>query len=134
MQVRLHSRRFLAGFRPTPWDGLAFALIFGLLLLFGHGVREAWQPLAILQAEPVSLDPANLPAYALYTIAPETVAKFGSRKLAWTIPFVAMGLWRYFHLVYRREEGGRPERVLLTDPAMIGILAAYTATILVLIT
>ena len=31
MQVRLHSRRFLAGFRPTPWDGLAFALIFGLL-------------------------------------------------------------------------------------------------------
>ena len=53
MQVRLHSRRFLAGFRPTPWDGLAFALIFGLLLLFGHGVREAWQPLAILQAEPV---------------------------------------------------------------------------------
>ena len=67
MQVRLHSRRFLAGFRPTPWDGLAFALIFGLLLLFGHGVREAWQPLAILQAEPVSLDPANLPAYALYT-------------------------------------------------------------------
>ena len=33
MQVRLHSRRFLAGFRPTPWDGLAFALIFGLLLV-----------------------------------------------------------------------------------------------------
>ncbi|MFO1491310.1 MAG: UbiA prenyltransferase family protein [Kiritimatiellia bacterium] len=77
---------------------------------------------------------ATLTAYALYTIAPETVAKFGSRKLAWTIPFVAMGLWRYFHLVYRREEGGRPERVLLTDPAMIGILAAYTATILALIT
>ena len=51
MQVRLHSRRFLAGFRPTPWDGLAFALIFGLLLLFSHGVREAWQPLTILQAE-----------------------------------------------------------------------------------
>ena len=75
---------------------------------------------------------ATLTAYALYTVAAETVDKFGSRKLAWTIPLVALGLWRYHHLVYRREEGGRPERVMLTDPAMIGILAAYAGAILLL--
>lgn len=69
-------------------------------------------------------------AYSLYTVAPDTVLKFGSRKLAFTIPFVLLGLWRYFHLVYRREEGGRPEKVLLTDPPMIAIVLLYGATLL----
>lgn len=69
-------------------------------------------------------------AYSAYTVWPDTVAKFGSYKLALTIPFVLLGLWRYFFLVYRKEEGGRPEKVLLTDPPMIGILLAYAAVLL----
>jgi len=71
-------------------------------------------------------------AYAAYTVWPDTVAKFGSYKLALTIPFVLLGLWRYFFLVYRKQEGGRPEKVLLTDPPMIGILLAYAAVLLAL--
>ena len=40
---------------------------------------------------------------------------------------VAAGLWRYHHLFYKREEGGRPEKTLLTDPVMIGVSLAYAA-------
>ncbi len=73
---------------------------------------------------------ATLAAYVLYTQWPDTVAKFGSRKLALTIPFVAFGLYRYLHLVYRRELGGRPEQILLTDLPLLVNVALYGATVL----
>ena len=74
----------------------------------------------------------SLATYSAYTIAPATQAKFGGPMLAWTIPWVVLGIWRYFFLVYRREEGGRPEKVLLTDPPIIGIVLGYGATLLFL--
>ncbi len=75
---------------------------------------------------------ATLLAYSLYTLWPDTVAKFGSHKLGFTIPFVVFGLFRYLDLVYRREEGGRPEQLLLTDPPLLINLALYGATVLAL--
>jgi 4-hydroxybenzoate polyprenyltransferase len=68
---------------------------------------------------------ATLMAYALYTFAPDTVAKFGSTRLALTIPLVAAGLWRYHRLIYKHDQGGRPEKTLFTDPLMITIGLAY---------
>jgi hypothetical protein len=32
------------------------------------------------------------------------------------VPFVVFGIFRYLFLVHRRESGGDPARVLLTDP------------------
>jgi len=58
-------------------------------------------------------------AYSLYTIAPETVAKFGTHNLMLTVPFVLYGIYRYLYLVYRREMGGAPEKALLGDPPLI---------------
>lgn len=61
--------------------------------------------------------------YAVYTQAPATVANFGSRGLCLTLPFVAAGIARYLVLLRRRDEGDRPERVLLTDiPLLLDIL------------
>jgi len=54
-------------------------------------------------------------AYALYTMAPETLIKFETRALGLTIPFVLYGIFRYLYLIHRREEGGAPEKSLLTD-------------------
>lgn len=66
---------------------------------------------------------ATLIAYATYTIAPATVAKFQSPALVYTIPFVAYGVFRYAYLVLERRSGGNPTEVLLTDaPLLINTL------------
>ena len=61
-------------------------------------------------------------AYSLYTLSPETQAKFGTDALKYTIPFVIFGLFRYLYLVHQRNQGESPEKVLLTDaPLLIDI-------------
>ena len=51
--------------------------------------------------------------YTMYTVSDETVAKFGSRNLIYTVPFVVFGLARYLLLVSQQKGGGNPTRVLL---------------------
>jgi 4-hydroxybenzoate polyprenyltransferase len=52
--------------------------------------------------------------YTMYTVAPETAAKFGDRnRLVYTVPFVVFGLARYLLLVQTQKGGGSPTRVLL---------------------
>lgn len=58
-------------------------------------------------------------AYAVYTQWPDTVQKFGTTRLSFTIPFVIFGLFRYLDLVYRGAKGGQPECILLTDVPLI---------------
>lgn len=67
--------------------------------------------------------------YCLYTIAPETVAKFGSHWLILTVPFVLYGVYRYLFLVYRREAGGEPERVFFTDAPLLLDVVLYAAAV-----
>lgn len=73
---------------------------------------------------------ATVVAYAIYTLAPETVARFGTSRLGLTIPFVVFGVFRYLDLVYRHEQGGRPEKVLLTDRVLIATVLLYGLTAL----
>ncbi len=61
-------------------------------------------------------------AYALYTMASDTISKFQTRGLGLTIPFVLYGIFRYLYLIHRREEGGAPEHTLLADlPLLVDI-------------
>jgi 4-hydroxybenzoate polyprenyltransferase len=76
---------------------------------------------------------ATVVCYALYTLWPDTVAKFGTHRLGFTIPFVLFGIFRYLDLVYRHEEGGRPEQTLLTDPPLLVNIALYGATVVALL-
>jgi NitT/TauT family transport system permease protein len=55
------------GLIPNIYDAAIFILAAGLLVAFGHGAREMGAPLASLDIAPVTLDPANLPEYALRT-------------------------------------------------------------------
>ncbi|OGV42703.1 MAG: hypothetical protein A2X46_05405 [Lentisphaerae bacterium GWF2_57_35] len=68
-------------------------------------------------------------SYSLYTLWPDTIAKFGTPLLGLTIPFVIFGLFRYLDLVYRHEQGDRPERILLTDGPLLIDLALYGLTV-----
>ena len=54
-------------------------------------------------------------AYCLYTMSAETIEKFGTRNLIFTVPFVLYGIFRYLYLVHQKGEGGIPENILITD-------------------
>lgn len=72
---------------------------------------------------------ATIVCYSIYTLWPDTVHKFGSAAMGLTIPFVVYGVFRYMELVYRREEGGRPEHVLLTDGPLLVDLVLYALAV-----
>ena len=51
----------------SRWDVIAILLVVGLLAFLAEASRHLLQPLAELQQQPLSLDPANLPEYAART-------------------------------------------------------------------
>jgi 4-hydroxybenzoate polyprenyltransferase len=76
---------------------------------------------------------STVTAYALYTMSPETVAKFDTRLLPVTLPFVLYGVFRYLYLLYRRELGGNPSDLLLNDRALLVNTGLWMLTLLVII-
>jgi 4-hydroxybenzoate polyprenyltransferase len=74
-----------------------------------------------------------LMAYAFYTTAEETRQKFQTDRLAWTIPFVLYGIFRYLYLVHQKEKGGSPTDVLLTDRPLLLDLALWAAAVIFIV-
>jgi len=66
---------------------------------------------------------ATVIAYILYTVSEDTIRKFGTDNLKYTVPFVLYGIFRYLYLIHQKSEGGSPEKVLLNDrPLLYGVL------------
>ncbi|MGZ6007254.1 MAG: ABC transporter permease, partial [Rhizomicrobium sp.] len=61
--VSIEARRLL----PSRWDVLAALLVLGFIVLFADASRTLVEPLSSLTRQPLSLDPVNLPGYALRT-------------------------------------------------------------------
>lgn len=76
---------------------------------------------------------STLLAYAFYTISPETVAKFGTDHLLFTVPFPLYGIFRYLYLVHQREGGGNPSELLLTDRPLLACLALWVLTVIAIL-
>ena len=53
---------------PNFWDGAAFILVMGVVALFAWGSRQMAIPYVPGEVLPLSLDPTNLPMYALRTV------------------------------------------------------------------
>jgi NitT/TauT family transport system permease protein len=53
--------------RPNIWDIVALILVIAAMVLIVYGGEQTAAPLSTLDVAPVTLDPANLPAYALRT-------------------------------------------------------------------
>ncbi len=54
-------------------------------------------------------------SYALYVMDRETIAKFHTTALIYTVPFVYYGIFRYIYLVDMKLLGGDPVRILWKD-------------------
>jgi len=76
---------------------------------------------------------STVTAYALYTMSPETVAKFHSRLLPLTLPFVLYGVFRYLYLLYRRQLGGNPSDLFLQDRALIVNTLCWVLALIVIL-
>ncbi len=74
-----------------------------------------------------------LMAYAFYTMAPETVEKYRTERLAWTIPFVLYGIFRYLYLVHQRDQGGSPTDLLLTDRPLLVDVALWALSLVLIV-
>lgn len=76
---------------------------------------------------------STLICYILYTLDSETISKFGSKNLLFTVPFVLYGLFRYLYLVHQRKTGGDPTAELLTDrPLLLNVFLWGLTVILVI--
>jgi 4-hydroxybenzoate polyprenyltransferase len=76
---------------------------------------------------------STLIAYVFYTISPETQAKFGTPWLELTIPFPLYGIFRYLYLVHRRDGGGSPADLLLTDRPLLTCVALWALAVVLII-
>ncbi len=76
---------------------------------------------------------ATLMAYAIYTVSPETIAKFGSDWLGLTIPFPLYGIFRYLYLVHQKKGGGSPTAMLLTDRPLLICVALWACAVVLII-
>lgn len=90
------------------------------IVLLGEGATKhrrilSQYSLGLLNQMIAIVTAACIVAYCLYTLAPETVGKFGTRNLIYTIPFVIYGIFRYLYITFQRVEADIPERVLFSD-------------------
>ncbi len=72
-------------------------------------------------------------AYAFYTTSPDTREKFQTDRLAWTLPFVLYGIFRYLYLVHQKEKGGSPTDVLLTDRPLLVVVGLWAAVVVAIV-
>lgn len=113
----------------TPW---LFICTFSLALTLSFGKRR--NELNILKSEAKNFrgtlefystqlldiilticSATSVITYSLYTVANETVERFGNQHLLITMPFVMYGIFRYLYLIYTKNKGGDPTKLLLFD-------------------
>jgi 4-hydroxybenzoate polyprenyltransferase len=66
---------------------------------------------------------ATVMAYSLYTFTSLSLPENHSMML--TIPFVMYAMFRYLFLIHRRDGGGSPEQLLLTDGPLLAGIASW---------
>lgn len=76
---------------------------------------------------------ATLVAYIIYCLSPETTARFGTHWLVLTVPFPIYGLFRYLYIVHRKDGGGNPSEMLLTDRPLLFCVGLWGLTVVAVI-
>ena len=100
--VRATAAASVAGFQPDQ-SGIR------------HALRDYTMPL-LDQLMGIVVTSALI-TYSLYTFQADVA---GGSLLMLTVPCVIFGVFRYLYLVYVRAQGEAPDRLLFTDPQILG--------------
>ena len=99
----------------------------------GHRrILEEYSPYLLDQMISV-VTASTIVAYAFYTVSPEIVEKLGTDKLVLTLPFPLYGIFRYLYLVHKREGGGSPAEMLVTDRPLLVCVALWAIAVAIII-
>ncbi|MFO0750173.1 MAG: decaprenyl-phosphate phosphoribosyltransferase, partial [Myxococcota bacterium] len=82
----------------------------------------------------VAMALATVVSYALYTAFGDRHGRlFDPRDLAWTIPCVLFGLWRFNRLVNKADEGRSPTDLMLRDMPFLVNLGVWSVIVVAVI-
>lgn len=76
---------------------------------------------------------STLVAYGMYTVSSETVSRFGTNRLLFTLPFPIFGISRYLYLVYRGAGGSDPSEHLLSDLPLLACVGLWVIVVITII-
>lgn len=144
--LRVIGGAYAIGVAPTGW---IIIITFFLSLFLGFGKRRneilmlekssadhrpvlGHYNLAVLDQIMIATGTITIMSYALYTLDKDTISKFGTDKLLYTVPFVAYGIFRYIHLLLKSKEGD-PTELVTTDKGLILILFSWIAAFFILV-
>ncbi|MDD5167431.1 MAG: decaprenyl-phosphate phosphoribosyltransferase [Syntrophales bacterium] len=89
--------------------------------------------LKFIDASLVIMAAVTIVAYIMYTVSPDTEAKFNTDKLYLTTAFVVVGILRYLQMILVEKKGGFPTEILFTDRFMQICLTGWLITFGILI-
>ncbi len=108
------------------------------LVLLADGAREhrpildEYSPYLLDQLIGITAG-SSLIAYILYTISQENTERFGTPWLDLTIPFPIYGIFRYLYLIHRRDGGGNPADLLLSDYPLLACVVSWILVVVLII-
>ncbi len=71
--------------------------------------------------------------YSFYTVSADTIEKFHTTNLIYTVPMVIYGIMRYLYLIHIKSLGDNPSEVVLNDRPMQINLLIWVITIFIVI-
>jgi len=142
--LRAAAGALVLGVAIGPWlliDTVLLALFLALskrrheLVLLADGatshrrILQEYSPYLLDQMISV-VTASTLVAYAIATVSPEIIQKFGTDKLGLTLPFPLYGIFRYLYLVHQKEGGGSPSDMLLNDRPLLACVGLWAIAVI----
>ncbi len=145
--LRILAGTTLAGVNPSDWliiCTITLSLFLGFskrrneLVLMGENAgyqRKVLKEYSLhFLDQMISMVTAcTVMSYILYTVSPETVDRFGTKNLIFSIPFVLFGVFRYLYLIYLKKTIENPIDLILKDfPSLLNILLWFSAVMIII--